>query len=1103
MSTTAPNLEHCSEPEKFLFGNVIAKVLAPSAHSYVHPQYPVDDTLGKARRLDFAILTESSRIAIELDGYTYHAEGAIPREKFDDHLSRQNELVLDGWTVIRYSWDQINANPSECRDQLRRSLISDPDLHPALRRDEIVPHEIQAEALRRLEETRGVGASRGLVALATGLGKTFLSAFDSERVGGRTLFVVHNNSILEQAREAFRKVSPERSTGLFNGYEKRPETDVVFANICSLRGGASLEEFDPKAFDYVVIDEAHHAATTNFRRVISHFRPKFLLGMTATPYRSDRRSVLDLFGGNLVYSVSQKQAVDRGFLAPFHYVALLDNVDYSNIRHNGFRYYLEDLNKALIIERRDSAIVEQYKAHVGEGKAIGFCVSIEHAERTSEYFNAHGFRTAAIHSFMSIGERQKLTQDFRDGVLDAVFVRDVFNEGVDFPDVEALLFLRPTESRLIFTQQLGRGLRLHAGKHAVKVLDFIGNYMRAGNVVSYLSDLGAEVPIGDQKPIYHYDNGTSVEFEEGVLESINILKPSVLSEGILASQFFDLVRRIRRPPTFADIHRDESLDIREVLARFGTWDRFLDRISALDPAADLSGLRPPVRDDGYSLEDYATILESDFEYVRASIQELSEKLGDLRQVILALGEPSLSDDAIGACFFDLSDAIEAVRPPSRQVTMLLSFQVAAASSTAEMLGLTSDESLEDRVAEALGDTSGRTEAYVLGRTLAAQVPMIDVHLSNSRAFDLATGERELELLTSILSGAAKISIALEHASDHAEAVSVDFFDTRESQSVLSLLSASSALNSRQRSMLKGSLDDPEGLCTVRAYARSQNTDDVTAKKDLIALEEMLLIVRSDIGHFVFEVPDDLGSRLVRVASSSALAEAGARMLRVPRKLFLSEGQRQVAESCIAEIETLNDRQIELLEYALERPGAEYTVSLHAAKSHVTESVARDDIMSLGRMGLLNPSDSRGLVFEITESIVERLQDLSSASTTKKNTQVKNADLLEGKGIPASVRSLNSRQFELIKHALSHPRAIYSIGSHRSRYSISENKARADLLLLASMSFLEKAIAGKFGYSVPGDLVERLRHFASSPHLNAAGMEQADQLLIVASALESK
>ena len=203
---------------------------------------------------------------------------------------------------------------------------------------------------------------------------------------------------------------------------------MLFANICTLDIGANIENYRSDHFDYIIIDEFHHSAARRYRRAIRYFNPKFLLGLTATPQRTDGKDVVSLLGDNLIYSVTPREAIDRGFLVPFEYTGFKDNIDYSDISSYGFKYRIKDLNRKLIIRSRDDAIVKKYREIIGDGMAIGFCISIEHAIRCAEHFNASGVTSIAIHSEMRREERDQCEEGFRAGKYKVAFVRDIFNE---------------------------------------------------------------------------------------------------------------------------------------------------------------------------------------------------------------------------------------------------------------------------------------------------------------------------------------------------------------------------------------------------------------------------------------------------------------------------------------------------------------------------------------------------------------------------------------------------------------------------------------------------------------------------------------------------
>lgn len=338
------------------------------------------------------------------------------------------------------------------------------------------PHAVQREALEALEVTRLEGNGAGLVVMATGLGKTWLSAFDSARPEfQRVLFVAHREEILDQARATYRRIRPEATLGLYTGKEKLPEAEVVFASIQTLGRAAHLNRFDPAAFDYIVVDEFHHAAARTYRKLLDHFTPKFLLGLTATPDRTDGADLLALCGENLVYRCDLFDGIELGLLSPFHYFGVPDEVDYENIPWRSSRFDEEALTQAVATVKRAQNALEQFQDRGGD-RTLGFCVSTLHADFMASSFRDAGVRANAVHSGGSSDPRATSLEQLRDGELDIVFAVDMFNEGVDLPNVDTVMMLRPTESSILWLQQLGRGLRTAEGKSHLTVIDYIGNH---------------------------------------------------------------------------------------------------------------------------------------------------------------------------------------------------------------------------------------------------------------------------------------------------------------------------------------------------------------------------------------------------------------------------------------------------------------------------------------------------------------------------------------------------------------------------------------------------------------------------------------------------
>ena len=370
------------------------------------------------------------------------------------------------------------------------------------------PHSVQIEALHALEQTRTEGNTAGLVVLATGLGKTWLSAFDSNRSDfKRILFIAHREEILTQAMRTFRRIRPQARFGFYKGAERDPDADVLFASIQTFGRREHLRRFDPRQFDYVIVDEFHHAAAQTYRRVIGYLEPKFLLGLTATPERTDGGDLLSLCGGNLVFRSDVPEGIRRGLLSPFAYFGVPDEVDYANIPWRSNRFDEEALTTRVATRSRAQNALDQLREH-GGSRTVAFCVSQRHADFMAAHFSDAGLRAVAVHSGETSAPRTHSLERLEAGEIDVVFAVDMFNEGVDLPHVDTVLMLRPTESRILWLQQFGRGLRQQEGK-TLKVIDYIGNHRVFLTKVKALFELGNS----DREVAY-----ALAELEAGTLE---------------------------------------------------------------------------------------------------------------------------------------------------------------------------------------------------------------------------------------------------------------------------------------------------------------------------------------------------------------------------------------------------------------------------------------------------------------------------------------------------------------------------------------------------------------------------------------------------------
>lgn len=356
---------------------------------------------------------------------------------------------------------------------------------------DITPYSYQQEILDKLEAERTVrGYTRNLVVAATGTGKTVISALDYKRfckknsgTPCRLLFVAHREEILRQSLYTFRAVLKDANFGeLFVGNYRPESIDHLFLSIQTFNSQDFTTKTAPDFYDYIIVDEFHHAAAPTYQKLLSYYQPKLLLGLTATPERMDGKSVLPYFNNRIAAEIRLPEAIDRKLLCPFQYFGVTDTVDLNTLKWRAGGYdkgalsNLYTLSGAVANRRADLVVSSllKYVSDIDEVKGLGFCVSIEHAEFMCRYFNNHGIPSIFLTGKSSDDERKTAKGRLVNGEIRFIFVVDIYNEGVDIPEVNTVLFLRPTESLTIFLQQLGRGLRLAEGKDCLTVLDFIG-----------------------------------------------------------------------------------------------------------------------------------------------------------------------------------------------------------------------------------------------------------------------------------------------------------------------------------------------------------------------------------------------------------------------------------------------------------------------------------------------------------------------------------------------------------------------------------------------------------------------------------------------------
>lgn len=385
--------------------------------------------------------------------------------------------------------------PGRDRERVVRALAaqraSGEERGPALRLD-LSPHPHQEPMLEALRVEREHGHWKNLVVAPTGTGKTLVAAFDYRELRAklpraRLLFVAHRERILTQSRDAFAAVLRDPGFGeLLTGGHEVARGEHVFATIQSLSRMSFAEELPAEHFDAVIVDEFHHAEAPTYERLLAHVRPRVLLGLTATPERFDGKDVRRWFDGRTAYEMRLWEALEQGLLAPFQYFGVKDSVDLDDVAwKRGWGYDRGELARRYVVaggaEARARLVLQEVERRVADPRrmrALGFCVSVEHARFMAERFGEAGIASEAVVGETPSEDREAAVRRLESGDLQALFTVDLFNEGVDIPTLDTVLFLRPTESATVFLQQLGRGLRLHRGKPCLTVLDFIGNARR-------------------------------------------------------------------------------------------------------------------------------------------------------------------------------------------------------------------------------------------------------------------------------------------------------------------------------------------------------------------------------------------------------------------------------------------------------------------------------------------------------------------------------------------------------------------------------------------------------------------------------------------------
>lgn len=466
-----------------LFIELFSDTFGAEKAGYLYTQYHFFDIYQNDRYADFFLENGSQKIAIEIDDEATHNPKLVSENKFYDDLLKQNSMIHLGWDVYRWAVRQMQLQPDTVKDELRLFVGATPafreaaDYLPEQRGKSLDGSELelkahQKQALAALAEMRSHHKTIALLYHATGTGKTVTAVSDAKRFGGRTLFLAHTHELVEQAYHTFKSLWSEVSVGRFTDGIKEQDAFVVCGGIQSV--ALNLERFRETDFDYLIIDEAHHAAAETYQKVLGYFKPKFTLGLTATPERADDKDILEIFK-NTAHRLDIQTAVEIGELVPVRCIRIHTNIDLTKVRFNSVQYNIRDLESKIYVPERNTLIVDTFMDYVPTKRTVIFCASVKHAEQIAAMIRERGVAAEAVSGSMKSSERKEYLAKFAKGEIKALCACDLLNEGWDCPETEVLFMARPTMSKVLYTQQLGRGMRLAEGKECLLVFDFVDN----------------------------------------------------------------------------------------------------------------------------------------------------------------------------------------------------------------------------------------------------------------------------------------------------------------------------------------------------------------------------------------------------------------------------------------------------------------------------------------------------------------------------------------------------------------------------------------------------------------------------------------------------
>ena len=471
---------------------------------------------------------------------------------------------------------------------------------PSLEKYRLKPNSMQERFIANLRKILEQGEERALLISATGTGKTYASAFAMRELGfKRVLFLVHRVTLAKQAKKSFEKVFDKKVTmGLVGAGSYEYEKDYVFATVETLNRDTHLFQYQPDAFDCIILDEAHHSSNNIYTKVIDYFNPKLFLGMTATPDKRDDnqegKNIYEIFHYQIAHEIRLQQAMEDNLLCPFHYFGISEVVSLDDKTLQATKLTDDEFNQ-LTSDERVRHVIEQseYYGYSGDRvRGLIFCSRVKECEELSRKFNTLGYRTIALSGSDSEEKRQKaferLAMDEADTTeemqpLDYIFSRDILNEGVDIVEVNQVIMLRPTQSPIVFIQQLGRGLRKAPGKEYVVILDFIGNYnnnfmipVALSGDRSYNADVIRKYVISGNSTI---PGASTVHFDEisknKIFKSIDKIKGM---KTLIKESYISLKNRLGRVPLLYDFYENQEIDPLVIIREYKTYYAFMKDI---------------------------------------------------------------------------------------------------------------------------------------------------------------------------------------------------------------------------------------------------------------------------------------------------------------------------------------------------------------------------------------------------------------------------------------------------------------------------------------------------------------------------------------------